>query len=223
MNKAKASVIAVLAAMIGGAVVLFLPHLRSRVVSTGTPVPQPVTQLALFPLPQHRAICLDEVAVEPGEQVAVIGVDTPATGPPLLFTIRGSSYAQSYRIPAGYISGGLAVPFEGPRAPQLTKVCIRNLGGADLQLRGTNEARTLSRPHMTVAGAPTEGEFSLAFRTANGESAFKLVGAIADRMSAFRPVWVQPWLVIVLMTLVLVGSFAVPLLALWRSFVLDER
>src|SRR5262245_39007815 len=219
----RAGVVAVVAATIAGALVVFVPHLKSRIVSTGTPVPQALAQPASFSVPAHQPMCLDQVAVEPGPQVAYFAVITPTPGPALRFTISGESYAQTHKIPAGYTSGGIVVPFEGPPSSRLTTVCIRNLGARDLQIQGTTETRTLSRPRMTVGGAPTDGEFSLGLQTANGESKFKLVGTIADRISAFKPVWVQPWLVVVLLFLVLVGSFAVPLLALWRSFVLDER
>ena len=79
------------------------------------------------------------------------------------------------------------------------------------QLRGTNEARTLSRPRLTIGGTPTDGEFSLAFRSANGESKFALVGTIAERIRAFKPIWVQSWLVIALLAVVLAGAFVAPL------------
>ena len=104
----------------------------------------------------------------------------------------------------------------------LAKVCVQNLGRVKVWLRGTKEARTLSRPRMTVGGHPVEGEFSVAFESAGGVGSFHLVGTIATRMTAFRPIWVQPWLVVALLTLVLVGAFVAPLVALWRSFALDE-
>jgi hypothetical protein len=219
----RASVPGVLAVTLVAALVLFVPHLKSRVVSDGTPVPQPLLQLALFPLPHGKAACIDQVAVESGDQVALFDIDTPQLAPPLRVRISGDSYKQVHTVPRGSISGQIVVPFRGPRSSKLTTVCIRNLGPGDIELRGTNEARTLSRPRMTIGGAPTAGEYSLAFRSANGESTFKLVGTIARRMSAFKPVWVQPWLVIALLALVLGGAFVAPLVALWRSFALDER
>lgn len=213
----------VLAAILAFAFAVFIPHLKARVISTGTPVPRPLLQLALFPVPQHAAACIDQVAVEPGSQIAQFDVWTRKAGPALRFTIRGAAYEQVYRIRPGYMSGRVTVPFDGPRRSLLARVCIRNLGEGDVQLTGTNEPRTLSRPHMTINGAATAGEFSLAFQSANGESKFALVGTIARRISAFRPIWVQPWLVIALLVVVLAGAFLAPLVALWRSFLLDER
>jgi hypothetical protein len=218
----RASVLAVLAASLVLALVEFVPHVKSRAVSTGTPVPQPVLQFAFFPVPQRASACLDRVAVEPGDQVALFDVD-PAANPALRFTIRGTAYEQEHQIPAGYTDGHLVVPFNGPRSSQLTTVCIRNLGGGEVRLRGTNELRTRSRPRMTIDGVPTAGEFSLAFRSTDDRSAFEVVGTIARRISAFKPMWVQPWSVIALLALVLCGAFVGPLVALWRSFVLDER
>ena len=46
---------------------------------------------------------------------------------------------------------------------------------------------------------------------------------IVTRITAFKPVWVMPWLVAVLLAAVIVGAFVAPLAALWRSFLLDER
>jgi hypothetical protein len=216
--------LAVLVVVVGTlveAAVLYVPHLKSRVVSTGTPVPQPLFQFTLFPVPGHTSACLGKVAVEPGAQDALFDIQAEKPGPPLLFNITGDSYRQTYRV-SGYGTGRATIPFQGPPSSQLTTVCVTNLGDREIQLRGTNEPRTLSRPPLTIGGAPAAGEFSLAFRSANGVSKFKLVDTIADRIAAFKPVWVQPWLVIVLLALVLVGFFAVPLLALWRSFALDE-
>ena len=221
MNRAGA--IAAVTATFLGALVVFVPHLRSRVVSDGVPVPQPLITLMLYPVPAHAAACMDQVAVEPGSQVALVDIRSKHFAPPLLFSVRGDSYSQTYRLPKGSISGPIVFPFHGPRKSQLTTVCIRNLGGADVALVGTNEPRTLSRPRMSINGAAADGEFSLAFRSANGESTFKLAGTVADRIAAFKPSFAQPWLVVVLLVLVLGGALVVPLLTLWRSFVLDER
>ena len=219
----RASVIAVVVATLLGALVVFVPHLRSRLVSDGTPVPQPLITLMLYPVPAHAEACMDQVAVEPGAQSALVDIRTTHFGPPLRLTVQGESYSQTFRLPKGSISGPIVFPFQGPRKSQLTTACIRNLGKTDVQLVGTNEPRTLSRPRMSIGGVATDGEFSLAFRSANGESTFKLAGTIADRIAAFKPAFAQPWLVVVLLVLVLGGAFVVPLLALWRSFVLDER
>jgi hypothetical protein len=213
----------VLAAILAAAFAVFIPHLKARVVSTGTPVPKPLLQSSLFPVPQHAGACIDQVAVDPGSQAALFDVETPRAGPALRFTIRGAAYQQVYEIPSGYVSGQVTVPFDGPRRSLLARVCIRNLGGGEVQLRGTNEPRTLSRPRMTINRAAAAGEFSLAFRSANGQSTFALVGTIARRISAFRPIWVQPWLVIALLVVVFSGAFVVPLVALWRSLSLDEQ
>ena len=219
----RAGVPVVIAAALVGALLILVPHLRPQTISDGTPVPQPVSQLSLFPLLQGQAGCLDRVAVEPGRQVALFGVDTAGRPrPPLGFTIRAAPYGQSGRVPGGYGAGQVTVPFAGPQRSLLAKVCVQNLGRVKVWLRGTKEARTLSRPRMTVGGRPVEGEFSLAFESAGGVGSFALVGTVARRMTAFRPSFVQPWLVVALLTVVLVGAFVAPLVALWRSFVLDE-
>jgi hypothetical protein len=219
----RAGVPVVIASVLVGALLVLVPHLRSQTISDGTPVPRPVSQLSLFPLLQGQAGCLDEVAVEPGRQVAFFGVDTAGQKtPPLRFTIRAGSYDRSARVPAGFGAGQLTVPFAAPQRSLLAKICVQNLGRVRVWLRGTSEARTLSRPRMTVGGRPVEGEFSLAFESADGVGAFDLVATIATRMTAFRPIWVQPWLVVALLTVVLVGAFVAPLVALWRSFVFDE-
>lgn len=214
-----------LAATLAFALAVFISHLKARNVSTGTPVPQALVQLAYYNLPPHASDCLDQVAVEPGSQVALFAVDAPGgqPGTAFRFTISGDSYTQVHDVPAGYPPGQMAVPFEGPRSSLLAEVCIHNLGDREVLIRGTNEPRTLSRPRMTIGGTPTDGEFSLAFQTVNGQSKFALVGTIARHISAFKPIWVQPWLVIALLLVVLAGAFVAPLVALWRSFGLDER
>src|SRR6266550_1699021 len=99
----RASVLAVLGAVFLAALSLFASRLGSRVVSFGTPVPQPLLQLSLFPVPPRTAACLDRVAVEPGGQVALFDVDPSGKpGPKLRFSIRGASYEQSSDVAAGY-------------------------------------------------------------------------------------------------------------------------
>ena len=45
-------------------------------------MPQPLTQVAYFVLPHRESACLDQVAVEPGKQVALFYIQTPRLGPP---------------------------------------------------------------------------------------------------------------------------------------------
>jgi hypothetical protein len=220
----RAGILAALGVVLVVAVAVFAPRLTSREISYGTPVPQPVAQLSLFPVPRRAAACLDQVAVEPGIQVAVFGVDPSGKpGPRLRFSIRSGSYEREEDIAGGYGTGQVTVPFAGPPRPELMTVCVRNLGGREVSLVGTNEPRTLSRPRMTIAGKAAVGEFSLAFASAEKRSAFALIGPVARRISAFKPVWVQPWVVAFLLAAVLAGAFAVPLLVLWRAFAADER
>ena len=223
----RASIFAVLVGSVVVALFVFVPHLKSRIVNTGVPVPQPLLQLTYITVPARGEACMDQVAVEPGSQVALFFAQTPdgRPGTALRFTMRGDSYAQRYDVPAGWAAEQLEVPFEGPRRSLLATVCIRNPGDRDILIKGTNEGRTLSRPHLTINGkpTPTEGEFSLAFISANGISKFKLVDTIARRMSAFKPVWVQPAFIVALLAVVFFGAFVVPLLVLWRAFALDQQ
>jgi hypothetical protein len=219
----KGLVIAALVAVVAVALHFFLPHLKARGITEGTPVPQPLYQLTDFTVPPRASACLDQVAVEPGLQYAAFTVDTPGAWSPLRFTLQAGSFKQERDVPAGAGPTNLNVPFAGPPIPALGVVCIRNLGQVPVSLRGTNETRTLSRPRLTIGGKPATGEVSLAFSSADIKSRTDFVATMARRISAFRPVWVQPIVVVVLLVVVFVGAFVVPLLALWRSFALDER
>lgn len=219
----RALIAVALAAIVAVGLHFFLPHLKARGISEGTPVPQPLFQLTDFTVPPKTSACLDQVALEPGLQVAAFTVDTTGAWGPLRFSLLAGKFKQVRDVPGGVGPNNLTVAFAGPPSPSLGVVCIRNRGGLPVALRGTNETRTLSRPRLTIGGNPTAGEVSLAFTSAGVKSRTDFFATMARRISAFRPVWVQPVSVVVLLILVFVGAFVVPLLALWRSFALDER
>src|SRR4051794_4161176 len=99
----RGAVAAVLVAVLVTALVVLRPHATSRVVSFGTPVPEPVAELSFFRLPPRTAACLHAVALEPGRQVAHFRVDTGGRpGPALRFTISGASYEQAQVVAPDY-------------------------------------------------------------------------------------------------------------------------
>src|ERR1051325_6453680 len=82
----------------------FLPKLTAeRTISYGTPGPQPFFALTAFKVPPHRAACLDSVAVEPGPQAALFGVDPAGRpGPPLRLSLRAPSFRRAVDVAGGY-------------------------------------------------------------------------------------------------------------------------
>ncbi len=79
------------------------------------------------------------------------------------------------------------------------------------------EPRVLSRPRLSIDGRLREGEVSLAFESAKPARPTTVAAKIVRRITAFKPVWVQAWLVAVLLAAIIVGAIAAPLLALWRA------
>jgi hypothetical protein len=223
MRRAGPAVVATLLVIVVAA--FFVPRLtKTRRISFGTPVPQPAAApWTLFPLPPRSTACLDSVAVEPGRQDALFGVETYGrAGPRLLFFLRGVHLAWTVGVTGGYGTGELTIPFEGPPQSTLTIACIRNLGREPVALRGTTEPRSLSRPRLTIDGRAVEGEVSLAFASAAAESPVDVAATVIGRVTAFKPTWVGSWLVAALLAVVALGAAVGPLLALRRAGLMDE-
>jgi hypothetical protein len=197
------------------AAVLFARFLvEARELVAAVPSPRPVFQIDLVDVPPGERLCISGVTIPADARQLRFQVGTfGRPGPALDVTLRGESYSERLTVPAGYPDSALIVAaMEPPAAPRLGEVCLGHRGSTKVALVGAEEERTLSRPEGRVGEQRVEADTYLAFYTGGSASALDRAGEIVERMSAFRPAVVGPWLLWPLLGLVVVG---VPAGVLW--------
>jgi len=181
--------------------------LRERELVAATPSPRPLFDVTPVELPAGKELCIADVTI-PGsaEELRLQVATLSGPGPALAVRLRAPGYEERLTVPGGYPDGALiAAPVAPPPATALGSVCVAHAGTAPITLTGTTEERTRSRPRGTLAGAPVEPDAYLAFYERERGSAPGHIVDIVDRMSAFRPAIVGPWLIWPLLAVAVVG------------------
>jgi hypothetical protein len=202
-------------ALVFAAAYWVVPYLtRERETVSGVPVPPPFLVQEAVPLDRGERACLDRVAFSPGSELAELTVlSRVRSGPPLAITVAAGSYRERARIERGYSAPvTLRAHIEPPQRSRLGKFCIENRGRRAVALLGTREPRTLSRPAATIDGEPASADISLRFLAAEPGTVPERLGALVDRMSAFKPAVLEKPILWLLLGLVVL---AVPVLALY--------
>jgi hypothetical protein len=189
---------------------------EDRELVAAVPSPRPVFQVSLIRVPPGEQLCISDVTIpEDARQLRVQVGTFGRPGPELDFTLRAPGYSDRVRVPAGYPDSALiTAAMDPPTTARLGDVCVTHRGAAPIALVGTEEARTVSRPEGDVGGKVAEGDTYLAFYERGWASALDRAGEIVNRMSAFRPAVVGPWLLWPLLALVVLG---VPAGVLWAA------
>ena len=208
---ATAAVLCVLAA------VLFARFaLADRDLVAATPSPRPMFVVTFIDLLPGRELCIAGVTIpEDARQVRFQVRTFGDSGPPLVVTFKGRGYTHTTHVPGGYADETtLTPPLTPPRTDVIGEVCVDNRGERTIALVGTTEERTRSRPVGAVNGRAVDPDAYLAFYENRSASALSQTPAIVDRMGAFRPAIIGPWLLWPLLFLVVAG---VPAGMLWAA------
>jgi hypothetical protein len=189
---------------------------EDRELVSAVPSPRPMIQVDLIDVPPGEKLCITGVTIPQDARQLRVQVGTfGRPGPELDVTLRGPGYRERLTVPAGYPDSALiAAAMDPPPAPRLGEVCLGHRGPARIALVGAEEERTLSRPAGRVGEKPVDADTYLAFYSGESASALNRAGQIVERMSAFRPAVVGPWLLWPLLALVVVG---VPAGVLWAA------
>jgi hypothetical protein len=192
---------------------------RDHDLVASTPSPRAVFVPALIDIPAGRRLCITDVTIPSDAHQLRFQVDTYGVpGPALHAELSAPGYRATVAVPAGYADGALiAERLRPPRRDVLGQVCIRNPTARGFSLVGTAEERTLSRPEGAVDGRPVQADAYLAFYEDRHASALRETPSIIDRMSAFRPGIVGPWLLWPMLALTVVGVPLGLLTALLRA------
>jgi hypothetical protein len=197
------------------AAVLFARFLHAgHDLVASTPSPRAVFKITPVDVPAGERLCIGDVTIPRDAHQIRFQVKTyGAPGPPLNVELSGGSYRATVPVPEGYPDGGLiAERMTPPPADVLGQVCLRNTSTRGVSLIGTTEERTLSRPQGEVDGRVQPADAYLAFYEGRQAGALRMSPDIIERMSAFRPGIVGPWLLWTLLALTVIG---VPLGLLW--------
>jgi hypothetical protein len=190
------------------AATLFVPLLlRDRELVAATPSPRPLFDLTLVEIGAGEELCIADVTIPSDAEELRLQVATrTAPGPALGLRLQAPGYEERLIVPGGYPDEALVTAaMRAPAATRLGRVCIAHNGPGTVALAGTTEDRTQSRPHGALAGERLPADTYLAFYEREPGSALAHAPDIIERMSAFRPGFVGPWLGWPLLALVVVG------------------
>ena len=200
----------------------FLPWLlRERPAVSSTPIVRPPSVIAELQLRPDEAACVSDVLLGPdAEEVAVEVTRTPrAAGPPLEVTARAPGFRAEGRAPGGYNRRtAVEIPIAPARRPvRGGRVCVRNAGRADVWFLGTVEERALSTQRTTIDGRPARVQLALTLQERENRGLAARTGQLLDRAATFRPGYLGPAVLWVLLGAVALGVPAAALLALRRA------
>jgi hypothetical protein len=199
------------------ALVFFLRFLTvDRELIAATPSPRAVFSVDYIPLDPGARLCISDVTIPADARRLRVQLRTYGRpGPALDIALRAAGTTQALRVAGGYRDGTfLRVPMRPPPQARLGEVCLRQAGTSRAALIGTVEERTLSRPEGVLDGRPIAADAYLVFDEGKQASALHETSTVVERMSAFRPGIVGPWLLWPLLILVVVG---VPGGVLWAA------
>ena len=212
-------------------VVLALPWLTDeRVRTTATPVPPSLYREVLVRLAPGKRACVDPVVIDRHtRQASFVVRSTRGDGPPLSVSAQGAGYSSTATVAAGYRDGPAAVPLRGPADDAVTRLCIENDGTRPVALAATAEPR---RASTRVSGAPAKADLDgtpvpanvvLTLHEGRARSIARYAGQMLDHMTAFRPGFVTPAAVAVLLALTVLLVAAGAPWAYARALSGDER
>jgi hypothetical protein len=199
------------------AATLFVRFLtEDRELVAATPSPRPMFEVSLVEVPPGEELCISDVTIPADARRLRIQVGTfGPPGPELDLTLQARGYQERLTVPAGFPDSALiTAAMDPPVVARLGEVCVTHHGSARIALVGSTEDRTQSRPEGKVGGKVAAADTYLAFYERGSASALDRAGGIVDRMSAFRPAVVGPWLLWPLLALVVLG---VPGGVLWAA------
>jgi hypothetical protein len=202
------------------ATTLFVPSLlRDRELVAATPSPRPLFDLTPVEFGAGEELCIADVTIPSDAEELRLQVATrTAPGPALELRLQAPGYEERLIVPRGYPDEALVTAaMRAPAATRLGRVCIAHDGPGTVALAGTMEDRTQSRPRGALAGEPLSADTYLAFYERERGSALAHVPDVIERMSAFRPGIVGPWLGWPLLALVVIGVPAGVLWAILRA------
>ena len=212
-NPRMAIVVAGVLVLLVAAIVRFEPFLnRERDYAASIPQPSPLFSVALVNLGGGQEACFPDAVMDTRSEQARFRVGTfGQAGAPLRLSIIAPGYRITRAIPGTYAdSEPLAIDVAPPPRATAVELCLANAGRRRVAIYASDDRTTA--PYVTrVDGRPSPADPQWAFYERRPVSIAERLPVTADRLEAFRPWWVEPWLLWPLGVVVVLG---VPLGAL---------
>ena len=206
----------------------FLPWLlRERAAVSSTPIIRPPSVVAELQLRPGREACVSDVLFTPeAEEVKVQVTRTRQdAGPRLELTATASGYRAQATAPAGYGPRQdleIALP-AAQRQVGGGKLCVRNAGRTDVWFLGTVEERALATERTSLDGEPAPVQLAVTLQEREPRAFLARVGELLDRAAAFRPAYLGPAVLWLLLAGVVLLVPAAVLAAFRRALDEDTR
>jgi hypothetical protein len=203
----------------------FLPWLlRERPAVSSTPIVRPPAVVAELQLRPGSRACVSEVLFTPEAEEVKVQVTRARrdAGPPLAVAASAAGYRARAVAPGGYGPRQdleVALPPAG-RQVDGGRLCLRNAGRTDVWLLGTVEERALATQRTTLDGAPAPVQLAVTLQERENRSLLARTGELLDRAAVFRPGYLAPPVLWLLLAAVVLAVPAAVLVALRRA--LDE-
>ena len=198
-----------------GALAWWAPFVRApRDYPATIPQTVPLFTTPLVALRHGQQVCFSPAVMDRRSEQPRFRAATPSspTGGALALTIAGPGYRYAARVPGGYANNSLlTVPVRPPPRDIATRICLRNEGRPTIALFGVDD-RTRAPLTVTRDGRRIGPAVQFAFFEARPTSIARRLPTTLDRMQAFRPGLLGPWLFWPLLLLCLGG---LPLGAVW--------
>ena len=194
----------VLFAVVAG--VLFVPWVADdREIVVGTPSPQPLSGFTKVPLQGGQQACLSGVALDPRGQLVNVQVGTPGRERSRIeLTVTAPGFRD--RSVAEVLDGKPAfLELEPPERSLLGTVCLRNLAEEPVELFGTTEPRTRSRPVVRVDGQVVEPDVVLRLFARGSAGIYSRFPQLVDSAAAYKPWYLSEPVLWVLVVLLVAG------------------
>ena len=183
--------------------------LRERPAVSSTPIIRPPSVVGELQLRPGREACVSDVLFTPeAEEVKVQVTRTRQdAGPPLELTASAPGYRARGTARGGYgPRQDLEVALPPARGQEAGgRLCVRNAGRTDVWFLGTVEERALATQRTTIDGAPAPVQLAVTLQEAEPRSLLARTGELLDRAAAFRPAYLGPavlWLLLASVALV---------------------
>lgn len=204
--------------VVAGAVFVARPTLAEpREYPASIPQPSPLFFTALIPVQAGQSACFADAVMDERSEEARFRVGTlKRPGIPLELTITGYGYSHRARVERYRDNDVIRVPVPRPPRALPVRVCIANKGRHRFDLYGAAD-RTWSRSRATVGGKRAVGGVVFSFWERTPRTMWERLPATMERISAFRPGFVGPWLLWPLALLFAVGVPVAVAIGLARS------
>jgi hypothetical protein len=213
--------------IVAAGLVWFAPFItRKQLPIAEVPATPPAKVTTAFPVPPHGQACMRSIAITPESGIAQFTVipakPSASGGPPVQLVLSAPGYHAAALLGGGYTGGVATLAITPPSHPQIGRACFINAGRTPVNLIGTTEPRTISRPPTSIDGRQANGDIALTFLDARARSLGERLSEVFEHASNLTDRLVPAWLIWLLAVLVAFGLPVAVVAAFYLALREDE-